>query len=138
LREEWLGRKFPGVFESLDILDRLNNRIEEALKEPMQDFQSYLLTLEGKSFESFEANHTITTIIQRTASQLRLAFACAKEGCGHAAKLRCKSGKAHGAFIFEHSVGGKQTFHGGRTTFPPLRLIYDAPPSGSLYDPDAI
>ncbi|HEX3151932.1 MAG TPA: hypothetical protein VHR66_27920 [Gemmataceae bacterium] len=135
LHDAWLERRLPGVREPLELLEGLNWELDQMHLSMIRRFQDWLTTIESRSFGSLEANQRVTGQIQLTASRLSQAFACTKEGCGHPARLRCKPGRGDGSFVFEHTVDGKMTYHGGRTTFPALRLVREKRPDELAFIP---
>jgi hypothetical protein len=92
-------------------------------RDPMiASINRFLGSLEGKSFDSFEANQRFTAQVSDLARGLGLRFECQKPGCGAASTLVLLPGNARtGAFAFRHSG----TNHGGRATIPSLRLVQE-------------
>jgi hypothetical protein len=49
--------------------------------------------------------------------------------CGHPAILRVspRDGSSSGVFVFDHTIDGKRTFHGGKGIVPVIRLVAKPP-----------
>lgn len=111
--------------QALAELRRRNEEIDNALEPITASFQRVTLDLEGRNFESLEANQRVAQVIQDTADRLRVAFSCPK--CGEPARFRCSAAATAktGMFVFSH---GRQT-HGGGTKIPKL-VVVDAPEDG--------
>lgn len=107
-------------------LDELNRRLTELLHPFTGDLQTLLDDLEGRSF-GLAANKVIIAAVQGLLQRLGLRVRCPH--CGQPAIPRCRPMRntKGGSFQFEHSQGGKQTNHGGGTTFPAFKLV-PAPP----------
>jgi hypothetical protein len=107
-------------------LEAMNQRLTEILQPFVGEIQSFLDSLEGRSF-GLTANEAITTAIQALLQRLGMRVRCPR--CGSPAIPRCRpmpNTKA-GSFQFEHYQRGRQTNHGGGTTFPAMKLV-PAPP----------
>lgn len=104
---------------ALTALRQRNDEIDTALEPIAASFQRDLLILEGRNFESLEANQQVAQLIQDTADRLRVAFSCPK--CGESARFRCAKNASmkNGMFTFAHSVGT----HTGTATIPKLTLV---------------
>jgi hypothetical protein len=107
-------------------LDEMNRRLTELLQPFTGDLQTFLNGLEGRSF-GLAANKAIIAAIQGLLQRLGLRVRCPH--CAQPAIPRCRPMKntKGGSFQFEHSRSGKQTNHGGGTTFPAFKLV-PAPP----------
>jgi hypothetical protein len=107
-------------------LEALNQRLTELLQPFTADLQTFLDGLEGRSF-GLAANKAIIAAIQSLLQRLGLRVRCPH--CAQPTIPRCRPMKntKGGSFQFEHSQGGKQTNHGGATTFPAFKLV-PAPP----------
>jgi hypothetical protein len=79
------------------------------------------------SFGSLEANQAVVAAIQRLLHRLDLRAECPR--CHKPAIPRCRATRnaKDGSFQFEHSHRGRQTNHGGSTTFPAFRLMPPPP-----------
>lgn len=111
---------------ALTALSQIDANLTEILKPLIAELQATLTGLEGRSF-GFDTNKAIIEAIQVQLHRLGMRVSCPR--CGAAAIPRCRAATStkEGSFQFEHYQGGKQTNHGGSTTFPHLRLI-PAPP----------
>jgi predicted RNA-binding Zn-ribbon protein involved in translation (DUF1610 family) len=112
--------------ETLRGIEALNQRLTQVLQPFTADVQAFLDGIEGRSF-GLAANKSIVLSTQLLLQRLGLRVRCPH--CGEPAILRCRSTRnaKGGSFQFEHSARGKQTNHGGGTTFPAMRLV-PAPP----------
>ena len=108
--------------ETLGGIEALNQRLTELLRPFTADVQSFLDDLEGRSF-GLAANKAIVLSIQLLLQRLGLRIRCPH--CSEPAILRCRStgNTKGGSFQLEHSARGRQTNHGGGTTFPAMRLV---------------
>ncbi|CAN5456069.1 hypothetical protein BH10PLA2_BH10PLA2_23450 [soil metagenome] len=111
---------------ALGALGHVDARLSELLKPLVAELQTTLSALEGKSF-GFELNKKVIDAIQTQLQRLGMRVCCPR--CSAAAIPRCRATASakDGSFQFEHYQEGKQTNHGGGTTFPVLKLI-PAPP----------
>ena len=112
-------------------LQRYSSMLKELIK-PVSDAQGSavnnlkqclaLLSKRPPQFESFEEKKEFTVALNHAARLLGLRFAC--PSCGKPATLVCARGSTRtGAFGFGHSRALGNTTHGGRTTFPKLKLV---------------
>lgn len=81
----------------------------------------------GWNFGSLNNNRTFTKSVQELLDSNGLRVECPE--CGTPAILRCQpAGNAKtGVFLYDHSLDSGRTFHGGRTTFPKLKLVPKPP-----------
>ena len=81
----------------------------------------------GANFGSLKNNQTFTRYVQQLLDANSLRVECPE--CRSAAILRCQAaGNAKtGSFLYDHYLEGGRTFHGGPTTFPPVKLIAKPP-----------
>ena len=81
----------------------------------------------GWNFGSLNNNRTFTKNVQEVLDSNGLRVECPE--CGTPAILRCQpAGNAKtGVFLYDHYLDSGRTFHGGRTTFPQLKLVPKAP-----------
>jgi hypothetical protein len=101
-------------------LDRELHRLQRSIRLAIQ---RQLGKLVGKSLASLEHNRQLAESIHRLLDSHGLRVQCSQ--CGHPAILRVspRAGVAHGAFVFDHSIDGRRTFHGGRGVVPEIRLV---------------
>ena len=85
--------------------------------------EAELASLVGLSFGTLAANEDVVAMIHDVLEAHGLRVQCPE--CGHPAILRCsgRPGVASGAFVLDHSIEGRRTFHGGYSTLPELRLV---------------
>ncbi|QDT07655.1 hypothetical protein K227x_60830 [Rubripirellula lacrimiformis] len=105
-------------------LDQELNRLQRAIRLAIQD---QLAKLTGQSMGSLKENRDLADAIHRLLDSHGLRVRCVE--CGHPAILRVspRGGTAKGAFVFDHSIDGRRTFHGGRGTVPEIRLVAKPP-----------
>lgn len=105
-------------------LDQELNRLQRAIRLAIQN---QLAKLTGQSLGSLRENQNLADSIHRLLDSHGLRVQCVE--CGHPAILRVspRSGTASGAFVFDHSIDGRRTFHGGKGTVPEIRLVAKPP-----------
>jgi hypothetical protein len=101
-------------------LEQQLNRLQRSIRNAIQ---TELASLTGKSLESLEHNQQLVGSIHQLLDGHGLRVQCSE--CGHPAILRVspRAGIANGAFVFDHSIDGRRTFHGGRAVMPAMRLV---------------
>lgn len=89
--------------------------------------QARLEALAGCTMRDTHANQDLVRQIHAMLERNGLRVRCPE--CGHPAILRVspRSGAQHGVFVFDHTIDGRRTFHGGRGTLPILRLVVKPP-----------
>ncbi|MEL6105748.1 MAG: hypothetical protein AAFU85_06925 [Planctomycetota bacterium] len=104
------------------MLARLQREMNRLQREIRLTIQAQLSQMTGKSLGSLEANRELARSIHEMLDSHGLRVRCPH--CGNAAILRVspRAGAAAGVFVFDHSVDGKRTFHGGRTVVPEIHL----------------
>jgi hypothetical protein len=115
----------PGeAHAAMNELQRELNRLQRAIRVAIQD---QLAKLTGRSLGDLDQNRKLAASIHELLDSHGLRVRCAE--CGHPAILRVspRDGSAHGAFVFDHTIDGKRTFHGGKGTVPTLRLVAKPP-----------
>lgn len=112
--------------ETLRALEALDGKLSRLLEPMIGEVQAFLDGLAGRSF-GLAGNRAVALAVQLLLERLRLRVRCPR--CKATAILRCRATRnaKGGSFQFEHSAKGKQTNHGGRTTFPQIHLM-PAPP----------
>ena len=105
------------------MLARLQREMNRLQREIRLTIQAQLSQMTGKSLGSLEANRELARSIHEMLDAHGLRVRCPQ--CGNAAILRVspRSGSATGVFVFDHSVDGKRTFHGGRAVMPEIHLV---------------
>ncbi len=101
-------------------LEQELNRLQRAIRLAIQ---TQLAKLTGKSLGDLEQNKQLAASIHRLLESHALRIRCNE--CGHAAILRVspRPGTPAGVFVFDHTIDGKRTFHGGKVTVPVIRLV---------------
>jgi len=105
-------------------LDQELNRLQRAIRLAIQ---AQLSKMSGCSLGSLEQNRNLADSIHRLLESHALRVQCSE--CGHPAILRVspRGGSANGVFVFDHTIDGRRTFHGGRGTVPLIRLVAKPP-----------
>jgi hypothetical protein len=76
----------------------------------------------GQSMGSIEENRKLVEAIARLLDSHGLRIQCSE--CGHPSILRISPrGSSGGAFVFDHTIEGRRTFHGGKGQLPEIRLV---------------
>lgn len=120
----------PGSEEALDPdqalseLDQELNRLQRMIR---LSIQAKLVQLAGRSLGSLEMNQEFVRRVHELLESHGLRVRCTE--CGHPAILRVspRKGAAAGAFVFDHKVDGKRTFHGGAGMMPLIHLVAKPP-----------
>ncbi len=100
-------------------LNRLQRTIRLAI-------QKQLSKLVGRSFDDLQKNRELAESIHKLLDSHGLRVRCLE--CGHPAILRVlPRGDSSGVFVFDHTIEGKRTFHGGRKTVPIIHLVAKPP-----------
>lgn len=105
-------------------LDQELNRLQRAIRLAIQ---AQLSTMVGRSMGDLQLNRDLADSIHRLLESHGLRIQCSE--CGHPAILRVspRKGSANGVFVFDHTIDGRRTFHGGRSAVPPIRLVAKPP-----------
>jgi len=109
-----------GAANELAELERELNRLQRSIRLAIE---THLRKFSGRSFGSLAENQRVATSIHALLDSHGLRVRCSE--CGHPAILRVspRGGLASGAFVFDHTIEGRRTFHGGRANLPELRLV---------------
>ena len=101
-------------------LDQELNRLHRAIRAAIQ---ARLSTIVGRSMGDLQQNRNLVDAIHHLLESHGLRMQCSE--CGHPAILRVspRKGSASGVFVFDHTIEGRRTFHGGRGAVPPIRLV---------------
>ena len=96
------------------------NRLQRVIR---LSIQSQLQKLAGQSMGTLAENRELVKSIHQLLDSHGLRTRCPE--CGHAAILRVspRDGSKTGVFVFDHTIQGKRTFHGGRSVMPKVLLI---------------
>lgn len=105
------------------MLGELKREMNRLQREIRLAIQAQLGQMVGRSLGSIEANQELARSIQEMLDQHGLRVRCNQ--CGHPAILRVspRAGAASGVFVFDHTIDGRRTFHGGRIQMPEIRLV---------------
>ena len=109
---------------SIDAMQREFNRLQREIRLAIQD---RLGKFSGCSLGDLDANRQLAAAIHQLLDSHGLRVRCNE--CGHAAILRVspRRGLPNGVFVFDHTIDGRRTFHGGRGTIPAIVLIGKPP-----------
>ncbi|TWU40786.1 hypothetical protein [Novipirellula artificiosorum] len=101
-------------------LERELHRLQRSIR---LTIQSHLQTLAGQSFGSLSQNQQMVASIHSLLDSHGFRVQCSE--CGHPAILRVspRTGIEQGAFVFDHTIERRRTFHGGRAVMPEIRLV---------------
>ncbi|MEO1524191.1 MAG: hypothetical protein AAFX06_02090 [Planctomycetota bacterium] len=105
------------------MLARLQREMNRLQREIRLTIQAQLSQMTGKSLGSLESNRELARSIHEMLDAHGLRVRCPH--CGNAAILRVspRPGAASGVFVFDHTIDGKRTFHGGKTVMPEILLV---------------
>lgn len=106
--------------QALNGLQQELNRIQRTMRLTLQEkLQAFV----GRTLGSLELNKRLAKLIQGMLDQHGFRVRC--QQCGHPAILRVspRKGMAGGAFVFDHTVEGRRTFHGGSAQVPAIALV---------------
>ena len=108
------------IARELAELDRELNRLRREMRKKIE---SKLARFVGRSLGSLAANRELAASIHALLESHGLRVRCSE--CGHPAILRVspRPGSRSGAFVFDHTIAGRRTFHGGGGRFPELSLV---------------
>ncbi len=100
-------------------LQREINRMQRGIRLAIQQ---QLAHFSGRSLESLAHNKELAQMIHQLLESHGLRLKCPE--CGHPAILRAshRPGIPAGVFVFDHTIDGRRTFHGGRQVVPELQL----------------
>ena len=89
--------------------------------------ESRLAGLAGQNFGTYADNQAVTKQVHQLLESKAFRVRCPE--CGMPAILRCQKSKHSktGAFVFDHYLDSRRTFHGGQTIFPTLTLVKKPP-----------
>ena len=99
------------------------NRLQRTIRLAIQEKLSKMV---GRSFDDLQKNRELAESIHQLLDSHGFRVRCLE--CGHPAILRVlPRGDSSGVFVFDHTIEGKRTFHGGRKTVPVIRLVAKPP-----------
>lgn len=110
--------------DALQVLHEELNRLKRSIRLAIQN---QLASMAGASFGSLAANRKLVSEISVLLESHALRVRCNE--CGHPAILRVSTrpGCESGVFVFDHTIEGRRTFHGGKTQLPEIRLVAKPP-----------
>ncbi|KAA1261402.1 hypothetical protein LF1_39490 [Rubripirellula obstinata] len=110
------GERPSQALQSLEQdLARLQRSIRMTIADKLNQFA-------GQSMGSIEENRKLVDAIARMLDSHGLRVQCSE--CGHPAILRISPrGSSNGVFVFDHTIEGRRTFHGGKNRMPEIRLV---------------
>lgn len=112
-----------GSHPALADLDRELARLQRVIRLAIQ---AQLAKLSGQSMGTLQGNRELAAAIHQMLERHGLRVQCVE--CGHPAILRVSPrGDSGGAFVFDHSIEGRRTFHGGKGVVPEIRLVAKPP-----------
>ncbi|MCO8123877.1 hypothetical protein NHH03_19180 [Stieleria sp. TO1_6] len=117
------GQSPPDEASTKAILGDLNRSLNRLQREIRLAIQAELGQMAGRSLGSLEANRELAHSIQTMLDSHGLRVRCNQ--CDQPAILRVspRSGATAGVFVFDHTIDGRRTFHGGRIALPEIRLV---------------
>ncbi|KAA5541041.1 hypothetical protein FYK55_19285 [Roseiconus nitratireducens] len=106
-----------------DLLGDLQRQMSRLQREIRLAIQAQLGQMTGRSLGSLEANRALAQSIHEMLDSHGLRVRCCQ--CGHPAILRVspRAGATDGVFVFDHTIDGRRTFHGGRTVIPEIHVV---------------
>jgi hypothetical protein len=109
---------------SIEAMEREFNRLQREIRIEIQD---RLAKFSGRSLSDLQSNRQLVTAIHQLLDSHGLRVRCNE--CGHPAILRVspRRGAPSGVFVFDHTIDGRRTFHGGRCAIPTIVLIGKPP-----------
>lgn len=105
----------------------LNQELARLQRSIRMAIQAQLAKLAGRAMETLTQNQELAQSIHQLLDGHGLRVQCSE--CGHPAILRVspRPGSNAGVFVFDHTIEGKRTFHGGRGVVPQIRLVAKPP-----------
>jgi len=109
---------------SMAELEQELNRLQRTIR---LTIQSHLAPWVGRSMGCLQQNRILAKKLHALLDSHGLRVMCSE--CGRPAILRVspRRGVAEGVFVFDHTIDGRRTFHGGKSTLPPLHLVAKLP-----------
>lgn len=110
--------------QTLEQLQQELNRMQRAIRLAIQN---QLSTWTGRSLSDLAQNRQLAASIHELLDRHGLRIQCTE--CGHPAILRVspRPGVPGGVFVFDHTIDGRRTFHGGTTSVPKIKLVAKPP-----------
>ena len=105
--------------EALGALEQELARLQRSIR---MTISTKLNQFAGQSMGSIEENRKLVDAIARMLDSHGLRVQCSE--CGHPSILRISPrGSSNGVFVFDHTIDGRRTFHGGKGRMPEIRLV---------------
>lgn len=111
-------------WSELDELDLELNRLQRELR---RTIEATLVRFAGRKLGDLSANRQLAETIGSLLDRHGLRVCCPE--CGHPAIMRVspRPTAPEGVFVFDHTIAGRRTFHGGGGTMPELKLVAKPP-----------
>ena len=115
------------VSETTHGLDQLHQELNRLQRAVRLAIQTQLSTWSGRALGNLEQNRELADSIHRLLESHGLRIQCTE--CGHPAILRVspRPGNPNGLFVFDHTIDGRRTFHGGIAVVPAIKLVAKPP-----------
>ncbi|MEM1226788.1 MAG: hypothetical protein AAGJ40_13900 [Planctomycetota bacterium] len=116
--------------ESQRVLSGLKQELNRIQRTVRRTLEAKLHPLQGQNLGDLQANRDLAESIQALLDTHSLRIRCPQ--CDQPAILRVspRKGMPGGAFVLDHTIEGRRTFHGGTSGVPMIRLT--AKPSRSV------
>ncbi|MDG2223392.1 MAG: hypothetical protein P8L85_18565 [Rubripirellula sp.] len=113
--------------ESLAKLGELQQELNRLQRKVRIAIQTQLASITGHSLGDLSQNRELIASIHEVLESHGLRIQCVE--CGHPAILRVspRPGSPNGVFVFDHTLDGRRTFHGGGSAVPPIKLVAKPP-----------
>ena len=110
----------PLAIETLSELQQELHRLQRTIR---LTIQAKLAEFAGRSMGTLPLNRDLAKSLHRLLDKHGLRVMCSE--CGRPAILRVspRPGCDSGVFVFDHTIDGRRTFHGGKSTMPQLHLV---------------
>ena len=110
------------------------NRLQRTIRLAIQ---SQLVSFSGRSLGTLDDNRELASLLHQLLDSHGLRLKCPE--CGHPAILRVspRPGATAGVFVFDHTIEGRRTFHGGKQVVPELQVTAKPPRKGPAQRPKA-
>lgn len=121
------GPSRSGVGDWQQSRDQLAQQIARLQRQMRLTIESQLQAFAGRTHGCARRNGQWVREIHQMLERHGLRVACPE--CGHASILRLspRRGSPGGVFVFDHTIDGRRTFHGGGGKLPVIRLISKPP-----------
>lgn len=105
------------------------NRLQRTIRLAIQ---AQLAPFAGRNFGNLGDNRELANLLHQLLDSHGLRLKCPE--CGHPAILRVspRAGAHSGVFVFDHTIDGRRTFHGGKQVVPELQVTAKPPRKDSV------